>query len=173
MVANDRRSESDAEVEREILQGRKFTPREVMARMAGPGSLKGGSPVPRTQQAATEIGTWMRAHVTDPAGALQSVLHRQLVGSELLLDNLDHPLAALARHCERLLASDYLLKELVRQADSEWGRRADERPHFDREGASPDPGDPYTIHSVRDELRKALERLEPTFEGRRPNPDEQ
>ena len=65
----------------------------------------------------------MRGNVADPTGALQAVLHCQLKGSEPLLDNIDQPLVALARYCELVLASDYRLKELVREADFEWGRR--------------------------------------------------
>ena len=128
------RSEADAELEREIRQGRKFPAREAMARMAGPGAMKGDSPVSRVQQAETEIGTWLRSNLADSAGALQALLHRQLKESALLLDNLDQPLVALADYCQRVLASDHHLKELVREADVEWGRRMDERPHFNREG---------------------------------------
>lgn len=47
-------AESDAE--REIRRGRKFTPKEALARMAGPGAMKGASPVSRVQQAEGEIG---------------------------------------------------------------------------------------------------------------------
>jgi hypothetical protein len=38
-----RRSAADAELEREIRQGRKFTAREAMGRMLGPGAMKGVS----------------------------------------------------------------------------------------------------------------------------------
>ena len=40
-------SEADAELEREILKGRKFNLAEAIGRMAGPGAMKGESPVPR------------------------------------------------------------------------------------------------------------------------------
>ena len=160
---DDQRPES--EVEREIVEGRKFTPEEALARMAGPGSMKGGNPVPRTQQAETEIATWLRTHLADGAGALQLVLHRQLQGSPRLLDKLDEPLAALAEHCERLLASDHLLRELVRQADAEWGRRTDERPYFDREGSPQHPSDPYTADSVRKGLASVVDQLQRTPDG--------
>lgn len=153
------RSDADAELEREIRERRKFTPQEAMARMAGPGAMKGASPISPVQQAETEIGTWLRDKVTDPAGALPLLLHRNLKGSEALLENLEQPLAALAHYCQQLLDSDYRLKELVREADVEWGRRMGERPHFDREGTSTDPGDPYTADSVRSVLGEILQRL--------------
>jgi hypothetical protein len=156
----DQRAEFESELEREIREGRKFNPKDALARMAGPGAMKGASPVSRPQQAETEIGTWLRVHVTDTAGALHALLQRQLKGSELLLDNLDDPLAALAGYCERVLASDYLLKELVREADVEWGRRTDERPHFDREGSAPHASDPYTVESVRGTLQDVLKQLD-------------
>jgi hypothetical protein len=156
----DKASDDEAEVEREIRERRKFTPGEALARMAGPGAMKGASPVSRVQQAETEIGTWLRSHLSDPAGALALLLHRNLKGSEQLLDKLDDPLGALAGHCRDLLASDYLLEDLVRQADVEWGRAMDERPHFEREGFPQDPDDPYTAESVRSVLVGILRELD-------------
>ena len=153
------RSEAEAEIERELRQGRKFTPQEAMARMAGPGAMKGASPVSRVQQAEVEVGSWLRGHVVDATGALPMLLHRQLKGSELLLDNLDRPLFAVAEHCRRVLASEYLLKELVREADVEWGQRMDERPHFERAGSAPDPSDPYTVESTREALNGLMRQL--------------
>ena len=159
---NDERDPQQPEaddVEREIRQSRKFTPKEALARLAGPGAMKGASPVSPVQQAETEIGCWLRDHVADPSGALHIVLHRDLEGSELLLANVDQPLIALASHCRRILASDERLKDIVRECDSEWGKQMDERPHFQREGAAPDPEDPYTLESVRTALSQALEQL--------------
>src|SRR4029079_5724764 len=76
------RSEADAELEREIREGRKFTLEEAIARMVGPGAMKGESPVTRMQQAEIEIGSWLRSHLTDSGGALEVVLHRRIKGSE-------------------------------------------------------------------------------------------
>jgi len=147
------RSEAFAELEKEVRRGRKFSAKEAMARLAGPGAMKGASPVSRQQQAEIALGNWIRANVADPAGALQAVLHRQVSGSEELLRNLDDPLAGLADLSQHLLASDYRLKELVREADVEWGERMGERPHFDRDGSPSDPADPYTVAWVREALR--------------------
>jgi hypothetical protein len=155
-------SGADSELEQEICQGRKFTPKEAMARMAGPGAMKGASPVSRVQQAETEVGSWLRGHITDSAGGLPVVLHRQLKGSKLLLDNLDQPLIAVAEYCRHVLASDSRLKELVREADVEWGRAMDERPYFEREGSAPNPDDPYTVESVGKALGEALKQLDAT-----------
>jgi hypothetical protein len=149
----------DTELELEIRQRRKFTPEEAIGRLAGPGAMKGASPVSRQQQAENEIGSWLSTHVFDPAGALKGVLHRHLKVSESLLNNPDQPLLVLAEYCERLLASDGLLKELVREADVEWGQAMDERPHFEREDAAPHTDDPYTLQSVRQALADALDEL--------------
>jgi hypothetical protein len=156
-MADEQRSE--AELEREIRQGRNFTPEEALARMAGPGAMKGASPVSQVQQAETEIGNWLKRNIADPAGILPAILQTQLRGSVLLLDNLDQPLTALAKHLDRLLNSDAALQEFVRQADVEWGQRMDERPYFAREGQSDHPDDPYTLASVMRALRRAAEHL--------------
>jgi hypothetical protein len=167
MNDDKQRSESDAKLEREIRQGRKFTAQEALGRMIGPGAMKGGSAIPRGQEAETAIGTWLRSNLTDSTGALQALLHRRLRESALLLNNPDQPLVALAEYCKQVLASDYRLEELVREADIEWGRRMDERPHFNREGSPPHPDDPYTNDSVRAALGEVLTKISEATGGRR------
>src|SRR5437016_3436266 len=102
------RSEADAELEREIRKGRKFTMEEAIGRLAGPGAMKGESPVARMQQAEVEIASWLRNRLTDAGGALQIVLHRQIKGSDLFVNNFDQPLVVLALCCKRVLGSEYL-----------------------------------------------------------------
>jgi hypothetical protein len=153
------RSEADAELDREIRKEHKFTLAEAIGRMAGPGALKGESPVARLQQAEIEIEFWLRSHLADVGGALQVVLHRQVKGSELLLNSFDQPLVALAGFCQRVLDSDYLLEELVRDADVEWGRAMGERPYFEKADAPHHPDDPYTVESVRNALSGLLSQL--------------
>jgi hypothetical protein len=153
------RSEADAELEREIRKGRKFTLSEAIGRLAGPGAMKGESPIARMQQAGVEIENWLRGHLADAAGALQVVLLRGVKESELLLNNLDQPLIVLGSYCQRILSSDYLLEELVRNADTEWGRVFGERPYFDKKGSPPNPEDPYTVDSVRNTLSALLKQL--------------
>src|SRR5215813_7845663 len=132
---NDKqRSEADAELEREIRKGREFTLAEAIGRMAGPGAMKGVSPVTRKEQAAVEIENWLRQHMPAGNGELQVVLLRFMKGSEFLLNNFEQPLVVLAACCQRVLDSDYLLKELIREADVEWGRVRGERPFFETEG---------------------------------------
>jgi hypothetical protein len=153
------RSEADAELEREIREGRKFTLAEAIGRLAGPGAMKGESPVARMQQAEAEIEYWLKGHLADAGGALHTVLQRHVNASELLLNNFDQPLVALAGCCQRALDSDYLLGELVRDADIEWGRVMGERPYFEKEGTPCHPDDPYTVESVRLALSGLLEQL--------------
>ena len=155
----DRQSDADSDIEREIRQGRKMTAKDVMSRLAGPGAMKGASPVSPVQQAEIEIGNWLGNNLTDETGSLKAVLHRNLKGSEQLLDCLDQPLKALSVHLRRLLGADELLKEIVREADVEWGRSMDERPYFEREGTAPDSDDPYTVENVRQALTDALQKL--------------
>jgi hypothetical protein len=152
-------SEADAELEREIRKGRKFSLSEAIGRMAGPGAMKGVSPVTGLDQAKVEIREYLEQHLADPAGALAAVLLRAVETSDTLLNDYDHPLAALAGYVRRVLGSEYRLQELVREADVEWGRVFGERPFFDREGCPPDPNDPYTVESVRTALSRLSEGL--------------
>jgi hypothetical protein len=156
---NEHRSDADDELEREIRHGRKFTLEEAVARMAGPGAMKGESPVTRLRQCELEIESWLGAHLADADGAFHVVLHRRVSGSELLLKSLEQPLAALANYCQWILDSDYLLEEFVRDTDAEWGRITGERPHFEKAGSGRHPDDPYTVDSVRNTMSKLLDQL--------------
>ncbi|HEY1379400.1 MAG TPA: hypothetical protein VGF55_21540 [Gemmataceae bacterium] len=153
------KSEADRELEREIRAGREFSLADAIGRLAGPGAMKGASPVSGLEQAGAEIESWLRRRLTDGPGALQAVLLRRVTGSELLLNNFDRPLVVLAGYCQKVLGSDYDLTELVREADVEWGHALDERPHFEREGAPADPDDPYTVESVRTALSGVIRQL--------------
>jgi hypothetical protein len=155
------RSDADAELEREIRKERKFTLAEAIGRMAGPGAMKGESPIARLQQAGVEIETWLRHHLADTGGALEIVLLRRIKESELLLEHFDQPLVVLGTYCRKVLDSDYLLEELVRDADIEWGHIFGERPHFDTAGSPADADDPYTFDSVRTTLSGLLQQLAP------------
>jgi hypothetical protein len=90
---------------------------------------------------------------------LEVVLLRRVKGSELLLNNFEEPLVVLAAYCRHVLDSDYRLKELVHEADVQWGRVQGERPYFEKEGLTPNPDDPYTLESVRQTLAGLIEQL--------------
>jgi hypothetical protein len=152
-------SESDSELVRQIREGRKFTLEDAIARLAGPGAMKGESPVARMQQAEIEIESWLRTHLTDGGGALEAVLNRQVKRSDQLLNNFGQPLVVLASFCKDVLNSDFRLEELVRAADFEWGRMMGERPYFANKGAASHPDDPYTCDSVRKQLTDVLNQL--------------
>lgn len=152
------RSDADAKLEQEIRNERKFTLTEAIGRMAGPGAMKGESPIVRLQQAAVEIELWLTSHLAD-GGGLQIVLLRGVRESKLLLDNLDQPLVVLGHYCERILGSDYRLEELVRNADIEWSRIFGERPYFEKKGSPANAADPYTVESVRKTLTGLLKQL--------------
>ena len=148
--------QSDEELEREIRKGRKFSVEDALGRMAGQDMMKGGSPVSPRQQAELEIEFYLREHVSDASSVLPIVLFRYVRQSDLLLESAEKPMDALAGCLKRILQSPHLIKELVRQADVEWGRRLGERPHFEKEGQPPHADDPYTLESVRAVLEGLL-----------------
>lgn len=155
----ERPAEADAELQREIRAERKFTLAEAIGRLAGPGMMKGVSPVSPQEQAVARIQDYLNRNLSDREGALSGVLLRQVSGSESLLHDFDRPLVVLADYVRRVIDSEFLLKELVREADMEWGRIFGERPHFEREGSQPHADDPYTIESVRGALSELSKRL--------------
>ena len=162
----ERSTEADAELEREIRAERKFTISEAIGRLAGPGMMKGVSPVSRKEQAEAEIQEYLSRHLADAAGVLSGVLLRQVKDCELLLSGFDQPLVALAGHVRQVLDSEHVLKELVREADVEWGRVFGERPCFEKDGCPPAPDDPYTLESVRAALTQLAAGLAAQGRGR-------
>jgi len=155
-----RQSKEDAELEREIRAGRKFTLSEAIGRMAGPGAMKGVSPITRRKQAETEMEEFLRTHLSDTCGALRTVLLRRIKATEHLQGRYDEPLPFLADALRHVLESEHRLKDIVTEADIEWGAIFGERPYFEKEGAPPHPDDPYTLNSVRKALLRLLGVLE-------------
>ena len=153
------RSEADTELEREIRKNRKFTLEEGIMRSAGPGMMKGESPVSHKEQSEAKLESYVRRHVLDAGGVLPIVLVRHVKNSELFLTNFEQPLVVLADCIQQVVDSDYQLTELVREADAAWGRLLGERPYFEREGSPPHPEDPYTVASVRTVLTQLLATL--------------
>jgi hypothetical protein len=153
------RLDADANLEREIREGRKFSLEEAIARLAGPGMMKGVSPATRKQQAEAKIESYLDRHLMCPAGAMSVVLLRRVKESELLLHSLDQALTVLASCIQQILDSDHLLTEFVRECDIEWGRTYGERPIFQKEGCPPNEDDPYTAESVRIMLSELIQRL--------------
>jgi hypothetical protein len=150
---------ADAELEREIRAGRKFSVTEAIGRLAGPGMMKGVSPVTPKDQAVAAIQEYIRRHLVDSAGVLSGVLLRQVKESELLISGFDRPLVVLAGYIRQVLDSGHRLKELVRETDVEWGQVFGERPRFEKEGCPPAPDDPYTLESVRTALTRLADLL--------------
>jgi hypothetical protein len=101
----------------------------------------------------------LRQQLLDASGALPLVLSRHVKESDLLLNNLDQPLVVLASYIQRLLNSEHLLADFVREVDTHWGRVLLERPHFELAGRAAHPDDPYTIASVRTKLSDLVAKL--------------
>jgi hypothetical protein len=154
-------ADTNEEIEREIRTHRKFSLNEAIGQIAGGDFMKGGTPVSRKRRAELEIEEYLRRYLPDSGNVLKSVLLRHL-GESLLNGDYDQPLAALAEYIPRVLMSEQLLEEFVREADAEWGRVFDERPYFQGSNGPPGPphpDDPYTIDSVRLTLFQLQERL--------------
>ena len=151
----ERSTEADADLQREIRAERKFTLSEAIGRMAGPGMMKGVSPVSGMQQAVAVIQEYLSRH----SAGVPGVFLRYVKESELLLHGFRQPLVVLADCVQKVLDSEYLLKELVREADVEWGREFGERPYFEKDGCPPHPDDPYTLESVRTALTQLARAL--------------
>ena len=152
-------SDDDAELEREIRANRTFSLGEAIGRMAGGGMMKGASAITATRQAQLAIEEYLRCYLVDAGGVLGRVLLRDVGQSARLCDEHDPPLNVLADYVRTVLQSEYRLREIVREADMEWGQVLGERPYFERAGQPSHPDDPYTLESVRRALSRLAEAL--------------
>ena len=147
------------EVQREMRARQKFSMAGAIGR-SGSGLMKGESPVSQQEQALAALTQWIDQKVSNPSGALKSILRRRVRSSNLLASHLQQPCNALREMIETILASDYGIQEFVRQVDVRWGELYQERPLFQRAGQAPVPGDEYTNESVRQALTLLLEKLQ-------------
>jgi len=152
----------DAALQHTARDGREFSLEEAIARLAGPGGLKGASPLMGRRAAEAAIELAVRRDLSDPGGALATVLIRAVVTSDVLAADPHRPDVALAVVLDRHLASSELLGDLVRDADQEWGQVMGERPYFERAGEPADPADPYTRTSVRQAVQQLRARVATT-----------
>ncbi|QEY31574.1 hypothetical protein EVJ50_04200 [Synechococcus sp. RSCCF101] len=163
--AADEASEGPSDLEGSILQGRRFTMAEAIGRSAGPGMMRGGSPISRHRQAIAAAEEALKDHLDDPEGVLLTLLRRRVADSRELMRMPEQPLVALESDIRRILDSASRLKELVREVDAAWGRQFDEPPFFDRDGQPPHPDDPYPLDGVRRALTSLADSLARTLAG--------
>jgi hypothetical protein len=138
---------------KEAQSEQKFSVAGAIGR-AGKGLLKGASPVSPQNQAIKTLEAWVYQNVSDPSGALKSVLIQKIRAIEQ-----QHPKEALASAIKDILSTDFMLREFVRQVDVRWGEIFREKPFFQKEGQEPQAEDEYTFDSVRTELVQILSKL--------------
>ncbi|MBF0371718.1 MAG: hypothetical protein HQL52_19965 [Magnetococcales bacterium] len=155
----DKNEPKQADIERELAARQKFSLAGAIGRQAR-GAMKGASPIPRGEQAVLTINHFIDQHLSDPSGALKSILKRRIKAQEMVLQkHLENPLAALQEILHALLDQEGTLQEFVRRVDVRWGELYQERPHFQQPGAAAHPDDEYTHQSVRRDLEGVLERI--------------
>jgi hypothetical protein len=159
-MKDPKKPESESEsTESLIRRDRKFTLAEAVGREAA-GAMKGASPVALAEQVLLEIEQTLQSRLMDSAGSLtRTIVARLKIDPPLLARHFDRPVGALEEFLGATLGSDSLFTSLVRDTDARWGRDYGERPHFETEGKSPHPDDPYTLAGVRELLEDLLESL--------------
>jgi hypothetical protein len=149
MTDSPPQSQTDADLEREILAGRTFSLADAIGRSGGD-FLKGESTLPRLVQAQMQVNGFISQQVPDVSGALHQVLHRWVEADTARLSrHSDRPLQALVDLIDQILAHPPTLYDLVWQVDMQWGELSGEPPHFQQPGQPPHPDDEYTHASVR------------------------
>jgi hypothetical protein len=152
MTDSPPQSQTDADLEREILAGRTFSLADVIGRSGGD-FLKGESTLPRLVQAQMQVNGFISQQVPDVSGALHQVLHRWVEADTARLSrHSDRPLQALVDLIDQILAHPPTLYDLVWQVDMQWGELSGEPPYFQQPGQPPHPDDEYTHASVRQQL---------------------
>jgi hypothetical protein len=159
---NDKKKPTDAVLpdEQDLRRGRKFSLAEALGR-ENADMLKGASPVARGRQVLLELEQFLETYLRDPDGSLVRTLVARLEDNPpLVARHFERPLGALVELVNQVLATDQTLVVLVRDTDARWGREYQEKPRFEKDGASPVPDDPYTRAGVREQLESLLAHLE-------------
>jgi hypothetical protein len=152
-------SEQDKEIEKNIRLNQHYSLGGAILNSGG-GLMSGGSPVPLVKQAQTEADQWIRHNLHDTDGALEKVLMRYVEDrDDAFGKNPDNPLVVLKELFQKIL-NPSTLREMVRQADVEYGKNMCERPIFQAPGAPAKDGDPYTHQSVEETLNGLIKKLE-------------
>lgn len=151
-------SETDFNLEKNIISGRKFTIADVIGREGG-SFLKGESPIPILTQAINEINGFISKNLSDSSGALKVVLQNWVKNDSGVSKNINKPMVALTNILESITSNLELLYEFVRQVDFKWGQMYGELPHFQQPGQEPHPDDEYTHESVQKQLLELLEKV--------------
>ena len=156
MMKSEDERQRDLELQRDALQGRKFSLAELIGREGG-GFLKGESPVPKMVQLKAELCIFIKNHLHDSSGALQAVL-QDLVDAEdeKISANKGNPLTALFLMIQEIIENDNFYYEFVKKVDLKYGQIYGERPHFQSPGQPAHPEDEYTHDSVKAQLNNFL-----------------
>lgn len=158
------RQDSDADLQRQILLGRRFSLADAIGREGGD-FMKGVSPVPPLMQAIAAINLFISKYLPDASGALHAILYVWVKSEEGRVSrHIDVPLEALREIIESILSSSHGFYEFVRRVDCKWGEMNDERPYFQRPGQKPHPDDEYTHDSVHRQLTEFCRFIEQVLE---------
>lgn len=158
-MTTDHTSQDD-DLQQELSAHQTFSVAGVIGRQAG-GAMKGASPIPKLAQVTIEIVQFIDQNLSDPSGALKSLLRRRVKDNGVVMDrNIHTPLLGLREIIQPILEKDVVLHEFVRQVDVRWGQLFQERPHFQQAGQPPHPDDEYTHASVKRDLTTLLATLE-------------
>jgi hypothetical protein len=148
------------EIRREaILESKSNALQQILGE--GGSFFEGESPVPRLTQVKTELQQWVSHRLKDPDGALVDTFQQYISRQESLLEqHFDTPLEAIKIILKKLLAEKILFTDFVRQIDQNWGKKYQEKPHFQTMGQKAHPDDEYTLESVRNSILDLLQELE-------------
>ena len=139
MTDSPPQSQTDADLEREILAGRTFSLADAIGRSGGD-FLKGESTLPRLVRTQMQVKGFISQQMPDVSGALHQVLHRWVEADTARLSrHRDRPLQALVELIDHILAHPSALYDLVWQVDMQWGELSGEPPTFNSRGNCPTP----------------------------------
>lgn len=156
-MKSDKNKENDLELQRDILNGKKFSLAELIGKEGG-SFLKGESPVPRIIQLKTQIKLFISNNLKDLSGALQAVLNDKVdAEDDKISSHQEKPLLALQLMIEEIINNEHIYHQFVKKVDFKWGNMSGERPHFQLAGQPAHPDDEYTHESVKIQLINLLE----------------
>lgn len=157
---DNKQSENDEIIQREILLERKFSIADAIGR-EGCNFIKGESPIPLLDQVVSEISVFIQNNINDTSRILMSVLQRTVKNDRVkIAENIERPFSYLHRLIKSYIDNPNLLYEITWEVDFTWGQIHNEKPYFQKPGEPPHPDDEYSHETVKEKLKDLLVKIE-------------
>jgi hypothetical protein len=156
----EKQKEEDELIQRDILQGRKFSIAEAIGREGG-SFIKGHNPIPPLDQVISLLTVFVADNINDPSRVLVTVLQRTIKNDRIkIAEYIETPMVYLHGLIKSFIENPHQLYEITREVDFTWGQINNDKPHFQKPGEPAHSDDEYSHEIVEKMLADLLAKIE-------------